>query len=82
MTPSSRERCFSQRANCSEIPGHDNTKGEHAEDFSEWAGFYKVKQRREEAFRRLCQKRLEKMRALAPAGPIRLEPQEPVIEVV
>ena len=31
--------------------------GEHAEDFSEWAGFYRLKQRREESFRKLVPER-------------------------
>ena len=31
--------------------------GEHGEDFSEWAGFYKLKLRREAAFRKIGQNR-------------------------
>jgi hypothetical protein len=32
--------------------------GEHGEDFSEWTGFYKLKLRREEAFRKIGQNRV------------------------
>ena len=42
--------------------------GEHIEDFSEWAGFYKLRTRREAAFQRLSQERLEQMRASTPGG--------------
>lgn len=56
--------------------------GEHPEDFSEWAGFYKLKMRRAAAFRKLSKERLEQMKTSTPTGVILLEPQEPVIEVV
>ncbi len=56
--------------------------GEHAEDFSEWAGFYKLKLRREVAFRKIGQNRLEHMKGLARTGTIRLDPQEPVVEAI
>jgi hypothetical protein len=56
--------------------------GEHAEDFSEWAGFYKLKIRREAAFQKLSKERLEKMKTSTPAGVILLEPQEPTVEVI
>jgi len=56
--------------------------GEQAEDFSEWAGFYKLKRRRELAFRKLGKKRLEDIKSLTPKGIIRLQPQEPEVEVV
>lgn len=55
--------------------------GEHPEDFSEWAGFYKLKMRRQAAFQKLSKERLEKMRISTPAGIISLEPQEPTVEV-
>jgi len=55
--------------------------GEFAEDFSEWAGFYKLKLRREDAFREWSEKRIEQLQTAAPASGIRLEPQEPVIEI-
>lgn len=56
--------------------------GEHAEDFSEWAGFYKLKIRREAAFQKLSKERLAKIKTSAPAGVILLEPQEPTVEVL
>ena len=56
--------------------------GEHAEAFSEWAGFYKLKLRREASFRKIGQNRLDHMKALAQTGTIRLDPQEPVVEAV
>ena len=55
--------------------------GEHAEDFSEWAGFYKLKMRREASFQKLSKERLEKMKTSTTAGVISLEPQEPTVEV-
>lgn len=56
--------------------------GEHSEDFSEWAGFYKLKMRREAAFRKLSQKRIEQMKVSTPGGVIVLEPQELVVEAI
>ncbi len=56
--------------------------GEHGEDFSEWAGFYKLKLRREMAFRKIGQNRVEHMKALARPGIIRLDPQESVVEAI
>lgn len=56
--------------------------GEHGEDFSEWAGFYKLKLRREAAFGKIGQNRVEHMKAFARPGIIRLDPQEPVVEAI
>ena len=56
--------------------------GEHAEDFSEWAGFYKLRLRREAAFRKIGQNRLQRMKALTRPGIIRLDPQEPAVEAI
>lgn len=56
--------------------------GEHVEDFSEWAGFFKLKMRRELSFRKLNQKRVDQMKSLTPQGLVLLEPQEPLVEVV
>jgi len=55
--------------------------GEQVEDFSEWAGFYKLKRRREAAFQKLSRTRLEQIKASTPQGGIFLGPQEPVVEV-
>lgn len=56
--------------------------GEHADDFSEWAGFYKLKVRRESAFQKLCKKRLDNIKTSIQKGIIQLEPQEPAVEIV
>ena len=56
--------------------------GEHAEDFSEWAGFYKLKHRREASFRKLGEKRLKELKALMRGSTIKLKPQEPVVEAL
>ncbi len=52
------------------------------EDFSEWAGFCKLKIRRENTFKRLSQERIEKIKILKPKGVISLEPQEKEFDVV
>ena len=56
--------------------------GEHAEDFSEWAGFYKLKQRREASFQKLGEKRLQELRAIMKDSTIDLKPQEPAVEAI
>lgn len=56
--------------------------GEHAEDFSEWAGFYKLKQRREVSFRKIGEKRLQELKALMRGSTIQLKPQEPAVEAL
>jgi hypothetical protein len=56
--------------------------GEHVEDFSEWAGFYKLKQRREFSFRNLGEKRLKKLKSLTRGSTIQLKPQEPTVEAL
>ena len=56
--------------------------GEHGEDFSEWAGFCKLKERREEAFKRLSQMRLGRIKKSESKGEISLEPQEMELDVV
>ena len=50
--------------------------GEHSEDFSEWAGFYRLKLRREQAFHDLSCERLRKLESAASSGLVALEPQE------
>ena len=52
--------------------------GEHLHDFSQWAGFYKLRQRRLEAFNRLSQKRVIQLRTAG--APIRLERVETLVE--
>ncbi len=52
--------------------------GENLKDFSQWAGFCKLRQRRREAFNHLSQERVGQMRAAGEA--IRLERRESLIE--
>ena len=56
--------------------------GEHVEDFSEWAGFYKLKQRREISFRNLGEKRLKELKSLMRGSTIQFKPQEPTVEAL
>lgn len=56
--------------------------GENVEDFSEWAGFFKLKIRREAAFNQLSQKRIDNLKTQKPEGIITLEPQEPEFQIV
>jgi hypothetical protein len=53
--------------------------GEHLHDFSQWAGFYKLRQRRSEAFNRLSREQVSRWRSNG--EPIRLERREPLIEL-
>lgn len=55
--------------------------GEHTEDFSEWAGFYKIRQRRMQAFKKLSEERLKILNREKSTGILQLQPQEPVVEV-
>ncbi len=55
--------------------------GRHRQDFSEWAGYYKLKLKREAALEHLSQRRLEQLRGWVTDGIIELAPQEPVLEI-
>ena len=55
--------------------------GQHLEDFSEWAGYYKIKLEREAALEQLSQQRLEHLRRQATGETIELLPGEPVLEL-
>ncbi|MBI4788422.1 MAG: hypothetical protein HY782_15430 [Chloroflexi bacterium] len=55
--------------------------GQHLEDFSEWAGHYKLKQDRERLFREFSERRAAELRAQSTDGYIDLSPPEPVLEV-
>lgn len=55
--------------------------GEHAEDFAEWAGYYKLKQKRERALEELSTQRVTQLRNQAPAGLLQLTPAEPVLQI-
>lgn len=54
--------------------------GEHLHDFSQWAGFYKLRQRRIEAFNRLSRGYVAQLRATE--GQIRLDRREALVEPV
>lgn len=54
--------------------------GEHLHDFSQWAGFYKLRQRRLEAFNRLSQERVTQL--YTTGEPIQLERLEVLVEPV
>ena len=53
--------------------------GQHREDFSEWAGFYKLKLKREAALEQLSQRRLEHLRSQAAGETIELLPEVSVV---
>jgi hypothetical protein len=55
--------------------------GSHLEDFSEWAGHYKLKRKREAALEKLSRQRVEQLRRQVPDETIDLAPQEPVLEL-
>jgi hypothetical protein len=55
--------------------------GSHLEDFSEWAGHYKLKPKREAALEKLSRQRVEQLRRQVPDETIDLAPQEPVLEL-
>lgn len=54
--------------------------GSHLEDFSEWAGHYKLKLKREAALERFSRQRVEQLRRQATGETIELAIQEPVLE--
>jgi hypothetical protein len=60
--------------------GHLDT-GDHTEDFAEWAGYYKLKQKREQALEQLSQQRLTYLRNAAGTDTIDLSPAEPTLEI-
>jgi hypothetical protein len=55
--------------------------GENLEDYTEWAGFYKIKQRREELLRQLSQQRISQLTHKAVGRIIQLTPAEPSIQI-
>ena len=55
--------------------------GEHSEDFSEWAGFYKLKLKREQALEQLSQERLARLPRKSGTKLIDIAPSEPVLEI-
>jgi hypothetical protein len=55
--------------------------GQNLEDFNEWAGFYKIKQHREELLSQFSKQRIAKLSAGVEDDQIRLTPEEPLIDV-
>jgi len=55
--------------------------GENLEDFSEWAGFYKIKQHREQMLRRFSKERVSRLRSASDSDVVHLAPEEPLIEI-
>lgn len=55
--------------------------GENLEDFSEWAGFYKIKQHREELLRRFSRQRVAELGIADEGNLVDIVPQEPLIQV-
>jgi hypothetical protein len=55
--------------------------GENLEDYSKWAGFYKIKQHREELLRRFSRERVAELSATDEDEIVHLAPREPLIEV-
>lgn len=55
--------------------------GEHLEDFSEWAGFYKIKKHREELLRQFSIERINALSATSEDDLVALAPGEPVVQV-
>jgi len=55
--------------------------GENLEDFSEWAGFYQIKQHREELLSQFSRERVAKLSADVGEDQIHLTPEEPLIDV-
>jgi len=55
--------------------------GQHRADFSEWAGYYKLKLKREAALEQLSRRRLERLVSQATGETIELLPEEPVLEL-
>ena len=55
--------------------------GENAEDFAEWAGHYKLRQKRLAALEQLSKQRLETLRQHGDRERIRLTPAEPALKL-
>jgi hypothetical protein len=55
--------------------------GEYTEEFTEWAGFYKLKLKRESAFNAISEENIKRMRRSVTEDSIALVPREPYIEV-
>ncbi len=54
--------------------------GRHSQDFSEWAGYYRLKQRRQEALSDLSRQRLRRLQTTAGSGCLSLDPQDSLVD--
>lgn len=55
--------------------------GENLEDYTEWAGFYKIRQKREQLLHQLSQQRVSELIRQAVDQTIQLTPAEPFIQL-
>ena len=55
--------------------------GRHREDYAEWAGYYRLKLKREAALEQISQRRLTHLRSQSTDETIDLLPEEPVLEL-
>ncbi len=55
--------------------------GDHLEDFAEWAGHYRLREKRQEALEKISTRRIADLRRQAGNRPIQLSPAEPVLEL-
>ncbi|MCK8600486.1 hypothetical protein [Desulfoferrobacter suflitae] len=55
--------------------------GENSEEFAEWSGHYRLRQKRLAALTKLSQQRLDALRPKSKGKMVRLTPAEPVLRV-
>lgn len=55
--------------------------GANAEDFAEWSGHYKLRLKRQAALEKLSRQRIQQLKVTSQEIPIRLAPQEPMLEL-
>lgn len=57
-------------------------EGENLEDYTLWAGFYRIKQDREAALAVLSRQRVDQLRIAEPDDGVRMKPLEPILPSV
>jgi len=55
--------------------------GENSFDLAEWAGHYKLRQKRQNELEQLSQRRLDQLRQQSSAQPLHLRPAEPTLDL-
>lgn len=55
--------------------------GEHSEEFSEWAGLYKLKQKREQSLEKLSREHLARLPCKIGTNLIEIAPAEPALNI-